>query len=412
MMSKSILSLSSLVAVALMTASTIGCSKPTHKGQKTFDKDLVGYWAPSPKDVDSPEKASGVEDYSDVGQVTRIDPNGDVFVFDEEKRSFNKIGVVQADGSILLTPEVSKNESGPVSFVLTKIDIDNIKVVESGPESSGSGSGEPVGNQKMVKKDIYFKRFTQNQQDEFNKALAAGTQINNPTTSPGTVGGPSAATPGAFDVDFVGYWVALMPYENPYKIQSGDEISDGPPPIVRVDQNGQVFMIAAADAIENGAQPSEVNVGVVQANGEIRLTPEFSRISSVGLMVLIKDPAGQVHVRVVKAQLDSSGATTGSLQDEFEDWELIKLTEDQFKESVERRTKKSKAVQAAEPDAAAATEVEPPQQEAAGLEEPQVAGNQELEEPSPRIPTNELVEIDPITWEASFRQPVNPALLQ
>jgi hypothetical protein len=259
---------------------------------------------------------------------------------------------------------------------------------------------------------IYFKRFTQNQQDEFNKALAAGTQINNPTTSPGTVGGPSAATPGAFDVDFVGYWVALMPYENPYKIQSGDEISDGPPPIVRVDQNGQVFMIAAADAIENGAQPSEVNVGVVQANGEIRLTPEFSRISSVGLMVLIKDPAGQVHVRVVKAQLDSSGATTGSLQDEFEDWELIKLTEDQFKESVERRTKKSKAVQAAEPDAAAATEVEPPQQEAAGLEEPQVAGNQELEEPSPRIPTNELVEIDPITWEASFRQPVNPALLQ
>lgn len=67
MMSKSILSLSSFVAVALMTASTIGCSKPTHKGQKTFDKDLVGYWAPSPKDVDSPEKASGVEDYSDVG---------------------------------------------------------------------------------------------------------------------------------------------------------------------------------------------------------------------------------------------------------------------------------------------------------------------------------------------------------
>ncbi len=411
MMSKSIISLSSLVAVALMAASTIGCSKSTHKGQRTFDKDLIGYWAPSPKDVDSPEKASGAEDYSNVAQVTRIDPNGDVFVFDEEKGSINKIGVVQADGSILLTPEVSNSEFGTVSFVLTKIDIDNIKVVGTGPVSSVPGSGEPVGNQKLVKKDIYFfKRFTQSQQEEFNKALAAGTQRKSPPSS-GTVGGPSAATPGAFDVDFVGYWVALMSYETPYKIQSGAEISDGPPPIVRVDQNGQVFMIAAADAIENGAQPSEVNVGVVQANGEIRLTPEFSRISSVGLMVLIKDPAGQVHVRVVKAQLDSSGATTGSLQDEFEDWELIKLTEDQFKESVERRTKKSKAVQAAEPDAATATEVEPPQQEAAGLEEPQVAGNQELEEPSPRIPTNEWVEIDPRTWEAHFAIP-NPVLLQ
>lgn len=314
---------------------------------------------------------------------------------------------MQADGSILLTPEVSKNESGPVSFVLTKIDIDNIKVVESGPESSGSGSGEPVGNQKMVKKDIYFKRFTQNQQDEFNKALAAGTQINNPTTSPCTVGGPSAATPGAFDVDFVGYWVALMPYENPYKIQSGDEISDAAP-IFRVDQNGQVFIYQASDDVHEGAKPpfeEDKSIGVVQGSGEILLTPEFSRISSVGLMVLIKDPAGQVHVRLVKAQLDSDGATAGNLQDEFENLKLIKLTEDQFKKAIEKRTKKS--ITGAE-----AVE-EPAEVVAADKEDSQVevADNEGLE-PSPRIPTNELVEIDPITWESSFRQPVNPALLQ
>lgn len=414
MMSKSVISLSSLVAVALMTASTIGCSKPTHKGQKTFDKDLIGYWAPSPKEGTSPEQDSGVEDYSDVAQVTRIDPNGDVFVFDEEKRSFNKIGVVQADGSILFAPEVSKNESGPVSFVLTKIDIDNIMVVGAGPESSVPGSEEPVGSQKIVKKEIYFKRFTQNQQDEFNKALAAGIQTNNPT-SPGTVSGPSAATPpGACDVDFVGYWVLQSPYNGYLDFSPGSEIPDEAR-VLRVDQNGQVFMIAAADAIEDGAPPSEVNVGVVQANGEILLTPEFLELTPVGLMVLMKDQIGQVQIRIVKAQLDSEGERTGRLDDEFQVEDLARVTEDQFKKAVETRTKKSIPVVEAvvEPEAPAAAEGEPTQQKAAVVaqeEVSQLAGNEGLE-PSPRIPTNEWVEIDPRTWEAHFAIP-NPVLLQ
>ncbi len=191
MMSKSVISLSSLVAVALMTASTIGCSKPTHKGQKTFDKDLIGYWAPSPKEGTSPEQDSGAGG-SDMPPVIQIDSKGDVLGFDEAERKFFKIGVLQANGSVLLTPEASNSESGPVSFVLSKIDVDNIKAVGTGPESSESGSGESVGGQKIVKKEFYFKRFTQSQQDEFNKALAAGIQTNNPT-SPGTVSGPSDA---------------------------------------------------------------------------------------------------------------------------------------------------------------------------------------------------------------------------
>lgn len=418
MMNGNVLSLSSLVAVALMTASTIGCGKSTaRKAQKTFDKDLVGYWAPSPKDGNSSDRTSGVEDVTELAKVTRIDPNGDVFVFEEEKRNFNKVGVVQADGSIFPTPEVSQNESGPVSFVLTKIDINNIKVARTGPASE----------------EIYFKRFTQSQQDEFNKVLAAGTQANNPA-SPGAVGGPSAAVPGAFDANFVGYWAALNPNENPYKIQSGDEISDDTP-IFRVDQNGQVFILASAVDNENGAQPSEVNVGVVQSNGMINLTPEYSRISSVGLMVLIKDLNGQVHVRMIEAQRDSSEVETGKLQDEFEQLELLKLTEEQFNNAVEKRIKKSKTVQAAEqPESvAAAVEEEPqleaakseepppqlevakseesPQEEVAQSEEPQVSGNEELE-PSPRIPTNDWVRVDPKTWEAYFPIQIYSALFQ
>lgn len=186
MTSKSIMSLSSLMALALMTASTIGCSKPVHKGEKTFDKDLVGYWAPSSEQASS---AGG----SDVPPVIRIDSNGDLFFFNEEKGEFKKIGVIQADGAVVFSPGVLiSNGSGPTSVVLAKIDINSIKAVGTGPESSESGSGEPVGNQKMVKDEIYFKRFTPSQKDEFDKALAARTQKKNPTsTDTGTVSGPS-----------------------------------------------------------------------------------------------------------------------------------------------------------------------------------------------------------------------------
>lgn len=393
MTSRSITSLGFFLAVALMTASTIGCSKPVHKGQKTFDKDLIGYWAPAPKDGNSPEQDSGAGG-SDVPPVIQIDSKGDVLGFDEAEGKFFKIGVLQADGSVLLTPEASNSESGPGSFVISKIDIDNIKAVGTGPESSESGSGKPVGNRKLVEKEFYFKRLTQSQQDEFNKALAAKTQINNPTSIV-TVGGPNAASPGAFDVDFVGHWVALSPYENPYQIQSGDEISDVAP-IFRVDQNGHVFVYQAANDVHDGAKPpfdEDKSIGVVQASGKILLTPEFSRISSIHLMVLIKDRAGQVHLRLVNAQLDSDGATAGRPQDEFEDLKLIKLTEDQFKTAVEKRTKKSTV--------GGETAEEPAEVVAADEEDSQVeaADNEELE-PSPRIPAIEGIEIDPITWEA------------
>lgn len=395
MAGKSILRLSTMMVAALVAISVIGCSKSAHKdkGQKTFDKDLVGYWAPAPKDGNSPEQDSGAEG-SDVPRVIQIDPNGDVFGFDEVDRKFVKIGVIQANGAILFSPEVSKNnESVPISFVLSKIDINSIKAVGTGPESSESGSGKPVGNQKSVEKEFYFKRLTQSQQDEFNKALAAKTQTNDPSST-GVMGASIAAT-GTCDVDFVGHWVALSPYENPYQIQSGAEISDDAP-IFRVDQNGQVFVYQAADDIHEGAKPpfdEDRSIGVVQASGEILLTPEFSKISSIHLMVLIKDRAGQVHLRLVNAQLDSDGATAGRPQDESEDLKLIKLTEDQFKKAVEKRTKKITV--------GGETAEEPAEVVAADEEDSQVesADNEELE-PSPRIPTIEGIEIDPITWEA------------
>ncbi|MBK7843259.1 MAG: hypothetical protein IPJ71_06110 [Bdellovibrionales bacterium] len=405
MAGKSILRLGPIVAAALAAVSVIGCSKSVHKdkGQKTFDKDLVGYWAPAPKEGTSPEQASDAEDDSDVPPVVRIDSNGDLFQFNGDTDEFQKFGVVQADGAVLLTPEVLKsNESGPISVVLAKIDINSIKAVETGPESSWSNSGEPpVGSQKKVEKEFYYKRFTPGQLDEFKAALAARTQAMNPKNT-GTVDGPSSATaaPGAFDMDFVGYWVVVNPYEAPYEILSGSEISDEAP-LFRIDQNGQFFVYESSVDAHHGIKPlsgEDKSIGVVQKNGEIFLKPEFSWTNSVGLMVLIKDDSGEIQIRFVKSQLDSNGAKTGRLDNEFQVQPLKRLSEDQFNKAVEKRTKKSAV--------GGETAEEPAEVVAVDEEDSQVesAGNEELE-PPPRIPTTEWIEIDPKTWEARVAMP-------